>query len=124
MLKVSLVVLYASDLEACFGFYEKFGLVFAKEKHGAGPEHYSARVQNIVFELYPGPPEGANSSRTMIGFQVPDPERLIQDLIAAAYCDESRLAAWRSQGFVIVKDPGGNRIMIEKETLSPGSIRR
>lgn len=52
--RLNLLVLYSDDVEACREFYEGMGLDFAREKHEAGPEHYSARLADgCVLELYP-----------------------------------------------------------------------
>jgi catechol 2,3-dioxygenase-like lactoylglutathione lyase family enzyme len=52
-LGVSLLVLRCKDVNATRRFYEELGLVFTKEKHGAGPEHYAWDNGGFVFELYP-----------------------------------------------------------------------
>ena len=49
------LVIYVSDPERARSLLEKFGLVFALEKHAAGPEHYAAVTQTgDVLEIYPG----------------------------------------------------------------------
>ncbi|MDI2127473.1 VOC family protein [Yinghuangia seranimata] len=51
---VTLVVLYSTRLEACREFYAGLGLVFARERHGTGPVHYAAVLEDgCVLELYP-----------------------------------------------------------------------
>ncbi|MDP3733643.1 MAG: glyoxalase/bleomycin resistance/dioxygenase family protein [Nanoarchaeota archaeon] len=52
--ELSYLVLYSPDIEATRAFYESLGLVFRKEKHGQGAEHYASKLGNVVFELYPG----------------------------------------------------------------------
>lgn len=42
------------NMEKVKTFLESFGLEFALEKHGKGPEHYSCEVDGKVLEIYPG----------------------------------------------------------------------
>ena len=52
---IALLVIKTNQLEKQKTFYENFGLVFQKEKHGNGSEHFSTLIknQNSVFEIYP-----------------------------------------------------------------------
>ena len=50
---LSLIVLRVADIERSAAFYASLGLNFTRENHGAGPEHFSTRVGETVFELYP-----------------------------------------------------------------------
>jgi lactoylglutathione lyase len=45
--------LRCKDLDVTRRFYEKIGLVFQKERHGTGLEHYASEIQGFVLELYP-----------------------------------------------------------------------
>jgi catechol 2,3-dioxygenase-like lactoylglutathione lyase family enzyme len=47
------IAVRCNDTEATKSFYENIGLVFVKEQHGNGPEHYAAQLGDVVFELYP-----------------------------------------------------------------------
>lgn len=51
---IALLVIKTNQLEKQKTFYENFGLVFQKEKHGNDPEHFSTLIknQNLVFEIY------------------------------------------------------------------------
>ncbi|MDA2805002.1 VOC family protein [Nocardiopsis suaedae] len=52
--RLSLLVLYTERLEDCRAFYSALGLSFAEEKHGDGPEHHAAVLDDgTVVELYP-----------------------------------------------------------------------
>ncbi|MFJ6215078.1 glyoxalase/bleomycin resistance/dioxygenase family protein [Streptomyces sp. NPDC092296] len=54
MIRTDLIVLYTDHLDACRAFYTSLGMDFAKERHGAGPEHYAATLHSgTVFEIYP-----------------------------------------------------------------------
>lgn len=52
--RLSLLVLYTERLEECRAFYSALGLSFTPEKHGDGPEHHAAVLDDgTVVELYP-----------------------------------------------------------------------
>ena len=67
-MRLTLLVLRCANVETTRRFYESLGLVFEREKHGSGPEHYSVVLDGTVLELYPG--EATDSVR--IGLQVPN----------------------------------------------------
>ncbi|MGW0594791.1 VOC family protein [Streptosporangium sp. NPDC002607] len=67
---ISLIVVYTERLEDCRAFYAGLGLSFVKEQHGAGPEHYAATLDGVVFELYPATSRPATGS-LRLGFTVP-----------------------------------------------------
>lgn len=52
-MNLSLLVLRCSDLAKSREFYELFGLRFADEQHGTGPNHLSSQIGSAVLELYP-----------------------------------------------------------------------
>lgn len=57
---LELAVIYTTRLDACRDFYRGIGLVLVPERHGNGPEHYAAMLDDGgVLELYPatGRPE-------------------------------------------------------------------
>lgn len=67
---MSLVVIYSEHLEESCSFYTRLGLVFDKEKHGAGPEHYAAKLRDgTVLELYPAT-EKRPATNSRLGFRV------------------------------------------------------
>lgn len=65
-----LLVIYTAMLEECRAFYAGLGLVFAKEQHGTGPEHYAAELPGLVFELYPATGTRLTGS-LRLGFELP-----------------------------------------------------
>lgn len=53
-MKLNLLVLRTARLAEMLDFYTLLGLDFEKEKHGNGPEHYAAVLDDgMVLELYP-----------------------------------------------------------------------
>jgi hypothetical protein len=69
-ISVNLLVLRCKDVESTRAFYEKVGLTFTKEKHGAGPEHYAWENNNFVLELYPLA-ENQSPDNVRLGFSTP-----------------------------------------------------
>jgi lactoylglutathione lyase len=67
---VSLLVLRCKDVEVTLRFYERLGLVFTKERHGAGPEHYACEIAGVVLELYPTA-ENQAADGVRLGFSTP-----------------------------------------------------
>ncbi|MFI0787691.1 VOC family protein [Streptomyces lydicus] len=97
---IGLVVLYTERLQECRDFYSGLGLTFAREKHGAGPEHYAAVLgEGVVLELYP-----ASSARPATG-------SLRLGLVVRA---KDAVAAGPAQptGRQIVTDPDGRTVEV------------
>jgi catechol 2,3-dioxygenase-like lactoylglutathione lyase family enzyme len=52
--RTTLLVIYTKRLNECRDFYSKLGLVFVRERHDTGPEHFAATLPGgMVIELYP-----------------------------------------------------------------------
>lgn len=49
----SVLILRTDNIDKLRVFFEKFGLTFKQEKHGAGPAHYACESKGLVLELYP-----------------------------------------------------------------------
>lgn len=67
---IDLIVVYTERVEECRAFYTGLGLTFEKERHGTGPEHFSATLGSTVFELYPAG-DGHPTGRLRLGFTLP-----------------------------------------------------
>ncbi|MFJ4622564.1 glyoxalase/bleomycin resistance/dioxygenase family protein [Streptomyces sp. NPDC088812] len=69
-LKSTLLVIYCEALEECHRFYAGLGLPFVRERHGSGPEHYAAVLDDgLVIELYPATSERVTCT-IRLGFTV------------------------------------------------------
>ena len=51
---LTLVVLRSPDIDRLKAFYEALGLALTAERHGNGPDHYSATLGSTIIEFYPG----------------------------------------------------------------------
>lgn len=111
-IRACLIVVYSTNPEKSVSFYGKIGFNFFLEKHSSGPSHYSAILENIVFEIYPseGRPPGVSSS--MIGFEVQHVEKTVSELIAAGFLEPSEIKKKRN-GAAILNDPDGNKIYLQ-----------
>ncbi len=67
---INLVAIRSSDIESANRFYSSLGLLFGKEKHGDGPEHYAYCVAGFVFEIYPLKDEEAPTSSVRLGVEI------------------------------------------------------
>jgi catechol 2,3-dioxygenase-like lactoylglutathione lyase family enzyme len=78
---MNLTVLRSPNIDRASEFYSEMGLLFTKNRHGNGPEHYTSSVNGFVFEIYPigkHPP----TIGTRIGFSVDDVDSIVPMLVA------------------------------------------
>ncbi len=52
-MQLSYVVLYVSDLQKSFEFYNGLEFDLTAEQHGNSPLHYSFSINELIIELYP-----------------------------------------------------------------------
>lgn len=114
MTQLNLLVIRAADVSASVSFYETLtGEPFAAEKHGNGPEHFSAKLGAVLLEIYPladKPP-----SNVRLGFEVADLAETAARIREAGFeiVSEPKDSPWGRRA--VVADPDGNRV----ELLSP-----
>jgi lactoylglutathione lyase len=109
-LAVNLLVLRCKDIEVTRRFYEQLGLVFVKEKHGSGPQHYAWESGGFVLELYPAA-EGQSSDNVRVGFSTPalaDLAGILRDrsdvtVVKQPYTTADRLV-------MLLQDPDGRKV--------------
>lgn len=107
----SLIVLRAANPDALAEFYSNLGLTFTKHRHGKGPEHLSAEMdQNVVFEIYPLMSGETPTTSTRIGFAVPSVNASFDALIAegAKLVSGPKASEWGLRA--VIDDPEGHRI--------------
>ena len=118
--KLNLMVIYVADLEASKRFYESIGLRFAKERHGSGPEHYSADLEGVIIELYPLSPRANQKNQSRVGFSVQN----VDDVVAGCQSSGGRLitavkdSPWGRRA--VVEDPDGHKIELLEDTAGSG----
>jgi predicted enzyme related to lactoylglutathione lyase len=91
-------------------FYTRLGLRFSQHRHGNGPEHFSAEISGVVFEIYPAAQDGASTVGTRIGFRVPSVNAALAAIAdyPAAIVSPAKDSEWGRRA--IVTDPDGHRI--------------
>ena len=108
MAALNLVVIRSADIERAVSFYSCLGLIFEKQRHGAGPQHYASERNGCVFEIYPLIKPEASTSTVRLGFSVASLTATLQALAALPghNCD----AKQSSPGHAVVTDPDGHRV--------------
>ena len=107
--RINLIVLYTSDLQKSKQFYETIGLVFVKEKHGIGPNHYACALDNgLVIELYPSNKSGGGR----LGFEVTN----LQAVLEALGVGESYIKGMTkfSNNTVVIHDPDNRPVHLSE----------
>lgn len=109
---LNLIVIRTADMLRLVHFYKLLGLEFDYQKHEQGVFHYSTKIGQTVFEIYPllrGQTEADISTR--LGFKIDDFEEKIALLsnfiISKPVQMEFGLSA-------ILKDPDGRKVEIYK----------
>lgn len=110
---VNLLVLRSPDIHRAAPFYRALGLPLTPERHGGGPEHYSANVNGFVFELYPLANEATTGTR--LGLGVDSVDELVPALVAlgAEVVSGPRDSPWGRRA--VVRDLDGHTV----ELVSP-----
>lgn len=105
---LSLLVIRSADVGALIKFYELFGLSFKMEQHDNGPIHHSARLGDMVFEIY----RSKEPDKITLGFAVDDLNSLIIKLrntsVEIFSYAESSPFGYRS----IVRDPDSRMVFL------------
>lgn len=117
MAELNLVVLRATDVKASVRFYERLGVEFEQERHGAGPVHFAAVIGGVVFEVYPAG-DGEPSGGIRVGFRVPDVDTVVESFGADVVVTGPADSPWGRRA--VLRDPDGVRV----ELLQPGSGER
>ena len=107
---LNLVVLRSANLEKAAEFYSHLGLQFTLHRHGSGPEHYAAELEDGVFELYPYSPDGPSTLGARIGFSVASIDSVIAavSVYPAAVISPPKDSQWGQRA--VISDPEGHRI--------------
>ena len=79
--KLNLLVIRSRDIERAKNFYSELGMLFGKEKHGNGPEHYSSGNDGFVFEIYPLKNLEQATSSTRFGLNIDAVDEYIPTII-------------------------------------------
>ena len=109
--RLNLILLRVADIERAAAFYELLGFKFVKHAHGSGPQHFSAEVNGVAFELYPATPEQGISASARIGFAVDEIDVLVAQIAefpGAKIVSAPRDSEWGRRA--VIADPDGHRV--------------
>jgi predicted enzyme related to lactoylglutathione lyase len=113
-LKINLVVLKTSRPDDLALFYGQLGIKFENHRHGSGPLHYAAEIDNVVFEIYPLPKDKEKADDTLrLGFTVDDLDEVIGRLKRSGgkIVKEPNMTEW---GYVsIIEDMDGRKVELK-----------
>lgn len=120
-MKINLVVLKTSQPDDLASFYRQLGIIFENHRHGTGPLHYAANVDNIVFEIYPLPKDKEKADDTLrLGFTIDNLDEVIDRLRNSnrKITKEPTMTEW---GYVaIIEDMDGRKIELKDKKRSGG----
>src|SRR4051794_16062846 len=77
---LNLLVLKTPHVERLVAFYAALGIVFAEERHGAGPIHQAGRVGPTLLEIYPLPADAKPDVTTRLRFAIEDVDATVERL--------------------------------------------
>ncbi len=108
--RLNLIVLRSTDIERAATFYRMLGLGFIQHRHGTGPEHLSAEVDGVVFELYPTAEDQPACPSVRVGFKVDDVDALLPSLVqvGAVVVSPPRDGEWGRRA--VVRDLDGHTV--------------
>lgn len=109
-IRLNLLVIRSSDIDAAARFYEELGLRFCRHSHGSGPAHYALDDPGCVFEIYPLREGEPSTASTRIGFEVDSVDERLNRLVRAggSLVSPPKLCPWGYRA--VVEDRDGHRI--------------
>lgn len=110
-MQLNLLVIYSNQPKIIADWYQSLGIDFIYHQHGKGSWHYSAKVQGIVFEIYPlTSTQKTPTTAIRLGFNVEHLDVLIQELVirGTLISQSPQLKSW---GYTaVVLDPDGRKV--------------
>jgi len=114
-MNINLLVIRTDKPKELAAFYELLGMRFDYHQHGKGPWHYSAEIEDLVFEIYPlmNHQIGADTS-LRLGFTIERLDELISHLKIKKIeiVREPKASEWGY--FAIIKDIDGRKIELKQ----------
>ena len=107
---VNLIVIRSEDIEMAEKFYSNLGMLFCKEKHGTGPEHYAYCANGLVFEIYPLKENDHPTTNVRLGFDIDSVDDYINDIstLGGVVVTPPHDSEWGRR--TVIKDPDGHTI--------------
>ncbi len=113
--RLNLVAIRSHHLQLSVQFYSLLGLIFVKECHGKGPEHYSANNGSYVFEIYPSNGSASVENVVRVGFYIKHFNEILDTLNknGAILQVPPKISPWGRR--MVVLDPDNNRVELIEE---------
>ncbi|MCS3732799.1 VOC family protein [Mucilaginibacter dorajii] len=114
-MKIKLIVIRTSDMPRLVGFYQLLGLTFDYHKHGASPYHFSAEVEELIFEIYPLAKGQTDTDKYLrLGFEIADFDETIATLKDSNVLLASEPVFTEFGFMAVVIDPDGRKVELYK----------
>jgi len=116
---INLVVIRAREPGRLAEFYSRLGLEFLVHRHGRGPEHFSAVVGDVVFEIYPAAGMQGSADAVRLGFRVARLNAVVAKLASAGarILSAPAMSEWGPRA--VVEDPEGIRVELTESSGQP-----
>lgn len=117
-MRLNLIVIRTKNINELSAFYEKLGFHFDYHRHGKGPMHYSTKLGETVFEIYPLQKNQEKADNTLrLGFEIANLDELIDNLKKSETIieKESFLTEWGYQA--VIKDLDGRKIELTEKII-------
>jgi len=105
MPSLSLLVVKTHQMEAVRRFYAAVGVEFQQEKHGKGPVHFTGRLGETVFEIYPLAPDRTSDTTTRLGIAVDDLSEVLKSLVAGSIIGKTEPRETEEGLQAVIRDP-------------------
>ena len=117
-MRINLIVIRTDNPEKLSEFYEQLGIEFEYHQHGKGTWHYSAKIGEIIFEIYPLMKNQEVSEKSLrLGFTIENLDQMIHDLKErnVEIVKEPKESEWGY--FAIIKDLDGRKIELKNKPV-------
>ena len=108
MTELNLIVIRSKDMDKLVSFYALFDIDFVKHRHDKGPEHFSAEMEPLVFEIYQQRSDEDSTTKVRLGFKVDKLDKVLADLTGsgATIVSEAKNSSWGRRA--VITDPEGH----------------
>jgi lactoylglutathione lyase len=120
---LNLLVLRSPDIERAISFYQLLGLTFTRHAHGAGPEHYTAEMGELMFEVYPLTAKSSPTTSVRIGFRVEELDALLAKLTQEGISMVAPPADSQWGRRAVVKDWDGHTVELVEPLSEAGAFQ-
>jgi len=117
-MNINLLVIRTDQPKELAEFYRQLGMQFDYHQHGKGPWHYSAEIEELVFEIYPLMKNQTSPDTSLrLGFTVEHLDALIGQLKErkVEIIGAPKASEWGY--FAIIKDIDGRKIELKQKQV-------